>query len=82
VLDADGNPAANIPVQVVERQEGDSVRPHETRTDSSGYFEVLGLTPADYYVVAGPGNPWDDSGAPTLTLRAGEVYDVPEITLR
>ena len=81
-LDAEGEPAANVPVQVVERQDDGSVRPHETTTDASGFFEVQGLAPGEYYVKAGPGNPWDDSGAPSLRLTAGEVFEVPELVLR
>ena len=82
VLDDEGEPARNVPVQVVERQDDGGVRPHETTTDQAGFFEVTGLAPGDYYVKAGPGNPWDDAGAPSLTLTAGETVELPEILLR
>ena len=49
---------------------------------ANGENPTGGAQQGNPWASAGPGNPWDDGGAPAISIRPGETYDVPEITLR
>ena len=75
-------PAGGVPVQVVLRSDV-GFRPFQASTDGQGQFLVEELPPGSYFVTAGAGaDPFDDAGAPTITVRPGEVAELPTITLR
>lgn len=82
VQDARG-PAANVQVLVVQRASSGGFRPFQTGTDAQGGYRLEELPPGSYFVKAGPGaDPFDPSGAPTVTVTPGEVVEAAPITLR
>lgn len=75
-------PAAGVPVQVVLRSDV-GFRPFQASTDAQGQFLVEELPPGSYFVKAGAGaDPFDDAGAPTITVRPGEVAELPTLSIR
>jgi Carboxypeptidase regulatory-like domain len=74
-----GAPAARVVVYVCHRQAG-IVRPHQVTTGEDGTFELVELPPGDYFFKVGRGASYlDDTGAPSLIVRPGEVSQAPPL---
>ncbi len=73
VSDAKKEVAANVAVSI--REERKEV--HRTKTDDKGRFEVEGLKPGTYYIVAGTGHGlyrvWASDVAPPKALKAARI---------
>jgi hypothetical protein len=79
VRDSNG-PAARTLVLVIQ-QEDDGVRTNETKTDGQGYYQLEDLSPGSYVIKAGPGaDPFTPGGA-KISIRPGEIADVPPVGL-
>jgi hypothetical protein len=80
VSDIHGGLVPGAEIKLVEKGQADSPNAQQTRSDSEGNFRLTNIVPGSYSVIiSSPGLETFES--PTITLKPGERFELPDIAL-
>jgi len=79
VVDSTGQPAAQLKIVLVYKEQGDEVQLLPGHTDAEGRYHYDQVIPGSYYIKTGKGDPFDAKGAPSFNVRPGQLTQVPDL---